>query len=129
MGNLLSNLTPVVKNLLIINILFFVAQWALSDFMKNLELSTMVSEEFRPWQLATHFFMHANIPHLFFNMFALVIFGNHLERVWGPKRFLIFYMICALGAALIYLGWLYLEISQVETFINYYELNLLLRTQ
>lgn len=120
MGNLLSTLTPVVKNLLIINLLFFVAQWALPEFMQNLELYPIVSEGFRPWQLATHFFMHStySIGHIFFNMFALVIFGNHLERVWGPKRFLIYYLATALGAAILHMIVNYITISSLENSLS-----------
>ncbi|MZP56343.1 MAG: rhomboid family intramembrane serine protease, partial [Bacteroidales bacterium] len=58
------------------------------------------SENFKPVQILTHMFMHANFWHLFFNMYALFIFGQVLENVWGPKRFLIYYLVCGLGAAL-----------------------------
>ena len=99
-SNLLRNISPVVKNLLIINVLFYVAQWTFPSVMQNLELYPVVSQDFKPWQLATHFFMHSpfSIGHIFFNMFALVIFGTQLERVWGDQRFLSYYIICALGA-------------------------------
>ena len=92
---------PIVKNLLLVNVIFFVAQFTLEDFMRNLELVPIFSEHFRPWQLATYFFMHGNLPHIFFNMFALIIFGTQLERVWGAQKFLFFYLACAIGAALI----------------------------
>ncbi len=58
------------------------------------------SEQFKPLQIVTHMFMHAGFMHIFFNMYALFIFGPILENVWGPKRFLIFYLVCGLGAAL-----------------------------
>jgi len=97
---------PVVKNLLIINVLFFLATFVFErqgiDLGQYLGLYYIDSPKFQPYQLATHFFMHANIGHIFFNMFALVIFGNLLERVWGAKRFLFFYFITALGAAFLY---------------------------
>lgn len=108
-------LTEVVKQLLIINVLFFIA-----DALHNEGVFTIVdmnlfalffpeSDYFRPYQIVTHFFMHGNLAHLFFNMFALVMFGSALEQLWGPKRFLVFYLVCALGAALIH------------TLVNYYE--------
>jgi membrane associated rhomboid family serine protease len=62
------------------------------------------SDEFRPYQLITYMFMHANFPHILFNMFSLWMFGSMLERVWGPKRFLIFYLICGVGAGLAQMG-------------------------
>ena len=102
--NLFRNMSPVVKNLLILNLLFFVAQFAVPGIMNKLELYPVVSEEFKPWQLATHFFMHSTISlmHIFFNMFALVMFGTQLENRWGAKRFLIYYLSTAIGAAVIY---------------------------
>jgi membrane associated rhomboid family serine protease len=103
--NLFRNMSPVVKNLLIINVLFFVAQFMLPQLMEGLALYPISSEEFKPWQLVTHFFMHSTsgLMHIFFNMFALVMFGSQLEQVWGPKRFLTYYLITALGAAFLHL--------------------------
>lgn len=117
-GQLFRNIPEVVKNLLIINVLFFVAQSVVPAIDANLSLYSIVSEQFKPWQLATHFFMHGNLMHLFFNMFALVIFGSQLERVWDPKRFLIYYLACAMGAAVIYSAWSYLEINTMQSIIN-----------
>jgi len=118
--NLFRNMAPVVKNLLILNVLFFVAQFALPGIMKSLELYPVVSEEFKPWQLATHFFMHSThgLMHIFFNMFALVMFGTQLENRWGAKRFLIYYLSTAIGAAVIYQLYKYWDISQMTNFIN-----------
>ncbi len=97
-----GNMPLVVKNLLIINGLFFLATILLEG--QGLRLSTHLgaffweSEGFRPWQVVTHMFMHGGIAHIFFNMFALWMFGSAIERVWGPKRFLIYYMVTGLGA-------------------------------
>ena len=115
-SNLLKNISPVVKNLLLINILFYIAQWTIPSFTQNLELYPISSEDFKPWQLATHFFMHSpySIGHIFFNMFALVIFGSQLERVWGAQRFLGYYISCALGAAVLHLGVNYYRIHGIE---------------
>ena len=102
-----SELPEVVKNLLILNGLFFLATVSLSnlgiDLVKILGLHQFQSIDFRPHQLITHLFMHGNFTHLFFNMFALWMFGKILENVWGSKRFLIYYMITGIGAASIHL--------------------------
>ena len=92
--------TPqVVRNLLIINVLvFLVSQGIGPDSVKLWGGTYPFSENFRPWQIVTHMFMHASLGHIFFNMFALYMFGSQLERVWGPKRFLTYYMVCGLGA-------------------------------
>jgi len=98
-------LPPVVKNLILINILMLIATWTVQGVL-GIDLTTILglyfpkSDMFRPLQILTHMFMHANFWHLFFNMYALYIFGGILENVWGPKRFFIFYMVCGLGAAL-----------------------------
>ena len=102
-----SELPEIVKNLLILNGLFFLATVSLSnlgiDLVKILGLHQFQSPEFRPHQLITHLFMHGNFTHLFFNMFALWMFGKILENVWGSKRFLIYYIITGIGAASIHL--------------------------
>lgn len=104
--NIFRNMQPVVKNLLIINLLFFLADYVAEQqgviLTRILGLFYVGSSEFRPFQLATHFFMHADLFHILFNMIALVVFGNMLERIWGAKRFLIFYFVTALGAALLH---------------------------
>lgn len=111
-------LPTIVKNILIINVLVFLAQnvFEQSSFI-NIEdsfaLHTWQSELFKPWQFVTHMFMHANMEHIFFNMFALWMFGSVLENVWGPKRFLIFYLVCGLGAALAHMIALYFGTQQL----------------
>lgn len=97
-------LPPVVKHLLIINALLFLATFTLNrfniDLSKYLGLHFFLASDFMPYQLLTYMFMHANFEHIFFNMFALWMFGNTLENIWGSKRFLLFYIVCGLGAAL-----------------------------
>jgi membrane associated rhomboid family serine protease len=99
----------VIKNLLIINGLVYLAQVTMKGVLR-FDLTDMFalhfwgSDLFRPHQLVTHLFMHGDFFHLFFNMFALWMFGSILENRWGPKRFLIFYMVCGLGAALCHMG-------------------------
>ncbi len=125
-GQLLRNMPDVVKNLLIINVLFFVGQNIIPSVDTNLSLFPLVSDQFRPWQLATHFFMHANLGHIFFNMFALVIFGSQLERLWGPKKFLTYYLFTALGAAFLHLIVNYLRIQNFELLFKEDEINIIL---
>ncbi len=95
--------TPVVLNLIIINAIVFVAQlvfdptWDLTD---RIGLYSYNSPNFRPYQLVTHMFAHGGFLHILFNMYALWMFGSVLERVWGAKKFLIFYLVCGLAAGI-----------------------------
>lgn len=103
-----SLMPPVVKNLLIINGLFFLATMAASrfdlDLVNYLGLHLPQSEQFSPHQFVTYIFMHGGFSHIAFNMFALWMFGNSLENYWGGKRFLIYYLATGMGAGLIHLG-------------------------
>ena len=108
----LSMVTPVVKNLIIINTVILVATMAIGDKMYEFfALFPFESPFFKPYQLITHMFMHGGIWHLFFNMYTLFIFGSVLERIWGSKKFLLFYFVTGLGAALCHNFVLHLEIS------------------
>lgn len=114
-----SYLPEVVKNLLIINGLFFLAKYVLgTNFGINLDqhlaLHHWESPDFRPHQLVTHLFMHGSFSHILFNMFALWMFGNQLENIWGGKRFLVYYMITGLGAAVLHLAVIQFQISGLE---------------
>ena len=98
-------LPPVVKNLIIINGLFFLASLAASakfnvDLNDILGLHYFAAEKFEPYQFITYMFMHGGFMHIFFNMFALWMFGNALENIWGPRRFLIYYFVTGIGAAI-----------------------------
>lgn len=114
------NLLPeVIKNLLIINGLFFLGTIVLSnvaglDLNRILGLYLPGSEHFEPYQIVTHMFMHANFAHILFNMFALWMFGYTLENIWGSKRFLIYYLITGLGAATLHLGVSYWEAMDIQ---------------
>lgn len=104
--NVVMNRIPVVtKNLLAINAIMFLALLVAGkngyDLNNILGLHFYMSEEFHPYQLVTYMFMHGGFSHLFFNMFALFMFGRTLEYVWGAKRFLVFYIVAGIGAALI----------------------------
>jgi rhomboid-like protein len=116
--NIFRNMQPVVKNLLIINLLFGLATFIFLQqgiYLRDiLGLYYINSNAFEPYQLATHFFMHDGLGHIFFNMFGLVVFGNVLERVWGAKRFLIFYFVTALGAAFLHQLVQGIEIYQIS---------------
>jgi len=108
-------LPTIVKNLLIINGLFFLAQNVLSGPAGFLNMEDIFalhgwqSSLFQPWQLVTHMFLHGDFGHILGNMFALWMFGSVLENLWGSKRFLTFYLICGLGAAFIHLLFLSYE--------------------
>ncbi len=97
------NLPPVVKNILWINIIMFLADKVLHGMGYNitewLSLYSLNTPYFRPYQLITHMFMHANLMHIFFNMFGLVMFGRIIESVWGSKKMFILYFVSGLGAA------------------------------
>lgn len=102
--NPFANMTPVVKNLLIINIIFFIPTMLFdhgpgnSPIADNLGIYYFNSPHFRLWQIVSYMFVHGGIWHIFFNMFALVSFGPIVEYAVGPKRFLSYYFICGIGA-------------------------------
>jgi len=110
---------PVVKNLIIVNVLVFIAQQTIgrgdnTHVVENLfALHDVHSVFFKPYQLITYMFMHGGIEHILFNMIALWMFGSILENHWGAKRFLQFYMICGLAAGLLHLGVLYFEMKPI----------------
>jgi len=112
----------VVKNLLIVNFIFFAATIALErfgiDLVGILGLHYFASENFEPYQLLSYMFMHGGFSHIFFNMFALWIFGYAIENFWGPKRFLIYYIITGIGASLVHYGIFYFEIQPLIKPIN-----------
>jgi membrane associated rhomboid family serine protease len=107
---------PVIKNLVIINVLIFLAQSTLgaevnTKLINLFALHDVRSPLFRPHQLVTYLFLHGGWDHVLYNMFALWMFGSILENYWGPKRFLIFYVVCGLGAAVAHLAVLYPEMT------------------
>ena len=101
----MNNIPTVTKNLLAINVLMFLALLVAKtkgvDLNSMLGLHLFASEGFQPYQLVTYMFMHASVTHLFFNMFALYMFGRTLEYMWGAKRFLVYYLVAGIGAALV----------------------------
>lgn len=117
------NLPPVVKNIIMINVLMLLAYYAVQSVF-GVNLNTILglyfpkAEAFKPLQIVTHMFMHANFWHLFFNMYALFIFGQVLENVWGPKRFFIYYMVTGLGAALVHESVIAYEYSKLVNLLS-----------
>jgi len=114
-----------------INILMLLAYYAAKsvfaiDLNGILGLYFPKSESFKPVQILTHMFMHANFWHLFFNMYALFIFGQVLENVWGPKRFLIYYLVCGLGAALVHESVIAFEYNKLMNLLSPDQLQLVL---
>ncbi|WP_372647362.1 rhomboid family intramembrane serine protease [Draconibacterium sp.] len=109
------NMPPVVKNLILANVVFFLITIVLkqtgTDLYPILGLHFPLSEKFKLHQFFTYMFMHSSqgIGHIFFNMFALYMFGRVLEGVWGPKRFLTFYLVTGIGAAVLHMVVTYFE--------------------
>lgn len=112
----MRNLPPAVKNIIIINALIMVMITLKESFMlENFALYFPASPFFRIWQPLTYMFMHGGFGHLFFNMYSLFIFGSVLERVWGTKKFLLFYFVTGLGAALVHVGIQWIQYSSALT--------------
>lgn len=123
-----SILPLVVKNLLIINGIFFLATIAMDmawhlDLSQYLGLHYIGASDFRPYQFVTYMFMHGSFAHLFFNMFALWMFGNAIENAWGPKRFLVFYFVCGIGAGLTQELVQFIQLHDIVQNYNYVKLN------
>ena len=118
---MLNNLGPVVRNLLIINVLvFFLGEILRMDFSEIFGLRNFQADSFKPYQAITYMFLHSNLGHLFSNMFGLFMFGSMLERIWGPKRFLFFYFFTGIGAGLLYLGINYYDMQKIQKAISIY---------
>ena len=117
-----STFPPVVKNLLIINVLIFIAQITVGANNPNVEnwfaLHDLRSTFFHPHQLLTYMFLHGGFNHIFGNMLGLWVFGGMLENYIGSKRFLQFYILCGIGAGLLHLGVLYVEMGHYWTLLR-----------
>ena len=112
-----NSIPPVTLNLLIINVLLWIVTALFSnriDLSNLLGLHYVTSELFMPHQLITHMFMHGSTTHVFFNMFAVYIFGSVLERTWGSTKYLVYYMLTGLGAAGLQLLVAYIRIHAIE---------------
>ena len=100
----MRNIPVVTKNLLLVNIIAFVVTWMLQlrgiDLNDICGLHFFMAHDFQPWQLVTYMFLHAGFTHILFNMFALWMFGVVIENVWGPRKFLFYYISCGVGAGI-----------------------------
>ena len=111
-GGFLSRIPTVTKNLILVNVLVFVATIINENYMiGTFGLFYPTSPYFRWWQVITHMFMHGGFWHILFNMYTLFIFGVVVERIIGSKKFLLFYFICGLGAAALQMGTQYIEMQ------------------
>ncbi|SHK27181.1 rhomboid family intramembrane serine protease [Epilithonimonas mollis] len=115
-------LTPVTKNIIIINVAFFIGTFLFQNL--NIDLEALLagyfplSPNFRSWQIITHMFMHGSIMHILFNMLTLYSFGPVLEQVLGQKKFIILYFASGLGGFALYNIWNYYEVSQITNFLT-----------
>ena len=115
-GGFLASLPTVTKNLIIINVIIFIATLINQEFMiGTFALFYPTSPFFHWWQVVTHMFMHGGFWHIFFNMYTLLIFGCVVERIIGSRKFLLFYFICGFGAVALHLG---VEYLQMQSFMH-----------
>ena len=115
----LSAIPPVTRNIIIINFLIWIISDLSHDFMyEKFALFYPKSPYFHWWQFVTHMFMHGGFWHVFFNMFTLYMFGSVLERVWGPKKYLLFYFVTGLGAAALHTGVEWIQCLHWEHIVN-----------
>lgn len=115
----MRNIPPVVKNLIIINVIILVLSLLTGDFMyRNFALFYFGSDLFHPYQFISHMFMHGNFWHLFFNMYTLYFFGTMLENVWGSKKFFLYYMVTGIGAALLHSLVLHLQVVHYQHLVE-----------
>lgn len=115
----LSAIPPVTRNIIIINFLIWIISELSHDFMyEKFALFYPKSPFFHWWQFVTHMFMHGGFWHVFFNMFTLYMFGSVLERVWGPKKYLLFYFVTGLGAAALHTGVEWMQCLHWEHIVN-----------
>ncbi|WP_420149797.1 rhomboid family intramembrane serine protease [Spirosoma sp.] len=115
------NLTPVVRVLLVLNVLVFLV--TNETIIDKFGLHSFLSDKFNPIQLLTHLFLHAGFGHIFSNMIGLIAFGPMLEMFWGPRRFVFFYLFCGIGAALLFSGINYIEVRDVYESIQAYRVS------
>ncbi|MHB8401993.1 MAG: rhomboid family intramembrane serine protease [Bacteroidia bacterium] len=124
-----QSLPKITKNILIINVVLFIATWLFEkkgiDLINILGLHYFKAPAFKPYQFITYMFMHGSIMHIFFNMYAVFMFGSILENTWGPKRFLFYYVFTGLGAAAIQLLVYYFQLMPMMDETN----NLLAQTK
>jgi len=116
----MNRITPVVKNLLIINVLLFLATYVFGslNLTRYLALFYPGSPSFQPYQFVTYMFMHGGFTHILFNMYALWLFGTAIESSWGGKRFFIYYFFTGIGAALLHVFVNFLTLDAIISIFN-----------
>ena len=115
-GGFLRGTPPVTRNLIIINIIVFIAYLINREFMTaEFALFYPTSRYFHWWQVLTHMFMHGGFWHILFNMYTLWLFGSVVENIIGSKKFVLFYFVCGLGAAALHTG---VEYLQMQSFME-----------
>jgi len=114
------SLTPIVRNLLILNVVFYIIDAFVINLTPGFALRSVLSPAFMPYQFVTYMFLHGSVGHIFSNMFGLIIFGPLLERVWGAQRFIIFYFVTGIGAGLLFSGIDYYENTQLQGAVQIY---------
>lgn len=131
LSQLFNGVPTVIKNLVILNALMFLVRmveplglsWHQMDDL--LGLHHFSSPLFRPWQVITHMFMHGGFAHLAFNMLGLYMLGPRVEYRWGSKRFFLYYMLCGVGAAALYMGWQSLDARQAMAALSAEDITML----
>lgn len=114
------SITPTVRNLLILNIAFFIIDSYVLRISNGFALMPLLSPSFMPYQFVTYMFLHADVGHLFSNMFGLFMFGPLLERMWGSQKFLFFYFFTGIGAGVLFSGIGYFENIQLRNAVELY---------
>lgn len=113
------NLTPVVRNLIILNIVFYmIDRNNILPLTSNFALFSTLSPYFKPFQFVSYMFLHGSFGHILGNMFGLFMFGPMLERIWGPKRFLVFYFVTGIGAGVLFSAINYFELSSLQNAVS-----------
>ena len=125
--NFLSSMPPVVKAIFIANVTLFILAYVSPYIDTNFPIYSFKSEHFRPFQFITHMFMHGGFAHIFFNMFALIMFGSVLENYWGSQRFFIYYFVTGIGAALLHLLVINIQINNLVSQVSLEDLDYIIK--
>lgn len=124
----MSIMPPITKNLIIINVIMFLAKMVGERYGMDLDsalgLHFLLASDFHLYQLVTYMFMHGGISHLFFNMFALWMFGRTMEAVWGPRRYLTYFLTCGIGAGVVQECWQLINYFFIDGLTDYTQVNL-----
>lgn len=122
--NLFRNLTPITRNIIILNVIVFVLTYIFPIFNTYFAAYYPTSPNFKSWQIITHMFMHGGIMHIAFNMLTFVSFGPVLERFLGDKKFIILYFLSGFGALLLNLAWESYQINMIVNELNIQKINI-----